>query len=365
MWYLKIFLLTLILFTSNSHAEVWSRPTPLPIPESRCRVVSQTFYVNQKNPAAGEGSAQNPFQTIAMAQSAAKKNQVCNLVILLAQGTYRESIKLDRNLSLKSVSASTFILGSILNSAGATLKLDGIQIYLSPGNGIDQNGGRLEMNNSNVLASNGIGLNLKNGVTAILNTVKLSENKAQGLHIEGNGTRMWANHLTINSNANVGIEITQNAKAFMNDVLIENNFKVGLMISNAARVNLQYSVIKNTLHDTATNWGYNLLVINAGVLEIFDFNISGASDIGMAFSEAYASVSQGSIENNPIGLYVLNSIDPNYNFFDCHKYDINYVNNVTRVSSNRLPLPSMGKGQVVDDNYMNQKGCPRVPVEQY
>lgn len=358
-------IISLIFFTVSSHAAFFPRPLPLPlpIPGPRCRVVLQTFYVNQKNPAIGDGSAQSPFQTIAMAQTAALKKQVCNLEILLSEGTYRESINLDRNLSLKSVSASAppAILGSILNPSGFTLKLDGIQIYFAPGIGIDQNGGRLEMNNSNVLLSNGIGLNLTNGATAILNTVQFSQNKDEGVHIEGNATRAWINHLTVSSNAKIGIEITQNAKAFMNDVMVNDNVKVGLMISNAAKVNLQYSVIKNTKQDVSNQWGHNLLVTNNALLEMFNFDISGAAGIGIAFSEAYASLSLGNDHNNAIAIYAVNSTHPEYYYFDCFRYDISYLNNTTRIGIGSLPLPSMG--QIVDDNYMNQKGCPRVPVE--
>lgn len=357
-----IHLIPLLALTLRSHADLIPRPIPIP-PNPRCRVVSQTFYVSQKNPGTGDGSAQNPFNTIKMAQTAGANNQVCNLVVLLSAGTYHESINVDRNLSLKSISTPTFIVGSIINTSGSTLKLDGIQINSSPAVGIDQSGGRLEMNNSSVLHSNGIGLNLRNGATAILNTVEISVNKDEGIHVEGDGTRMWANHLSTNSNNNAGIEITQNAKAFINDIMMDSNVKIGLLISNAAKVNLQYPAIRNTKLDSTSNWAHNLVVTNNAVLEMFGFNISNAAGVAVALPEGFASLSSGTIENNQIGIYAVNSTHPDYKYYDCIRHDVAFINNASRFGTGTVPVPD--PYEVIDDARMNQKGCPRVPVESY
>jgi hypothetical protein len=221
------------------------------------------------------------------------------------------------------------------------------------------------MNNSSVVHSKGIGLILRNGATGILNTVEISANKDEGIHVEGDGTRMWANHLSANFNNNAGMEITQNAKAFINDIMMASNIKIGLLISDAAKVNLQYSDIRNTKLDSTNLWGYNLFVKDDAVLEMFSFDLSGAT-VAMVFKDAFATLSLGTVQYNQVALHVVNSTHPNFYFYDCFRYDISFLNNTARTGTGSLPLPPLSTGdEIHDDAWMNQKGCPRVPVESY
>jgi hypothetical protein len=203
----------------------------------------------------------------------------------------------------------------------------------------------------------GTGLVLSHSARAILTSVQISTNQNRGIYITDQGSVLWANHLTMLRNNNQGIEITNSAKAFLNDIIVEENIKVGIFISNSSKVNLQYSRIRFSKFVTPGNWGSNIVVTNNSILDITNFNSSGADAAGIAFDNAFVTASLGQIDNNASGLAYFNTT---YNIVNCIGSNVTFTGNQSTTGGG-IPLPSTCP--TVDDNCMKQYNCARVPWE--
>lgn len=333
-----------------------------------------------------DGSTGAPYRTIAEALQRADKEAPCGVEIVLAEGTYRESVEVTRTLWLRGRGASrTIIEGSILNGNGHGLHVAGIHFRGSPDpgaivvdgpcrsvtelsqvwisgatrNGILQRGGTLRgfalsVNETRAMADErlaGAGIRLTDGAHAALGLLDVSRNGAGGLAIEGEDTRVYLTGSQLNENRSnphflppagepphvvgAGIEVGQGALLLAEYTNLARNEFIGLHVRAGAHAHFRYGRIERTPELTVAfqvYGGFNAAAVDGGVLEISGFTLAHGP-VGLAIWRSYAAASYGTISDQYWGiLYVPRDDFPVESQFAC------WIDRAVRLVRNDSPV---------------------------
>lgn len=244
-----------------------------------------------------DGSAENPFLTIAEAMDNARFHGLCSIEIVIAPAVYHETVIVDRDLVLRASAPGVVLEGSILNNGGHRLEIAGLTLRDSPspgaivivfscsstiirdvrieratGYGIRQTGGAIEIFRTQVRdtrgeaheSTSGAGIRLTGGVLGALRLVEIDRNSGGGLIIEGLSTRVYAGGLLVRENhinpafhevlidtlrterrilpGVAGVEVRQGL-LLLEWFGLEENQMVGLLVLDQARVAARYGLI--------------------------------------------------------------------------------------------------------------------------
>lgn len=357
-----------------------------------------------------DGSEDHPFATIAAALAHALKLGACGVELILAAGTYAESVQVPLHLKLRGEAPGVVINGSIVNPDGWALAIARLQIRAaalpgaivtdSPcpadteiarvgisaaaGFGVFQRGGRLRMNLSTIadtradaaLPASGTGIMLSGGVQAIIGLVNVERSRASGLAAQGPATRVYiaasrfadgdvalpADPGDTSRPPASGVDLRQGALALMQFSALTGNELHGLAVSDGARLHFRYGTIENTrelprshsLHRIADA---NLLGDHAAAIELTSFTIQN-SLAGLIMNASPASATIGRLRNHEIGIY-LNPDPPDPDVFNeaflCLTDRVSFVNIRRNVDGPFLPIPGDGGG--------DPPVCVRVPFD--
>ncbi len=310
----------------------------LPCEEEFCAYT--TYHVDQDDASRRgcglgipEGSENCAFRTISEAMERAEAEDLCGVNIVVAGGDYDGDIILSRHTRIHgSTDVVTQIRGSISNDGpyellvenvaiisrdGIAVSVDhpcasttvhGVLISNAQGSGILQRGGALEVRNSTVrlttsrpdILTEGIGIFLTCGVQAVLENVILSRNTSSGLCVIGEGTRVAATDLFVSRNGvhpavaedpssppNVfgAVQVRNGARLETRFFRIVENDLAGLLVAGEGAVavfqNGRISETQGLLKDDRRYGGNNIMVLDAGALELTDFHSSEADLCGI------------------------------------------------------------------------------------
>lgn len=201
--------------------------------EKPCKGKGKAFVNATARSPKPDGSAENPFRTIAEAMDNARFHGLCSVEIVIAPAVYHETVIVDRDLLLRASAPGVVLEGSILNNGGHRLEIAGLALLDSPspgaivigfacsltiirdvrieratGYGIRQNGGAIEIFRTQVRdtrgqadeSTSGAGIRLTAGVLGALRQVEIDRNSGGGLVIEGLTTRVYAGGLLVRQN---------------------------------------------------------------------------------------------------------------------------------------------------------------------
>ncbi len=342
-----------------------------------------------------DGSSSAPYRTIGDALGRAAAEGACGVEIVLAGGTYDESIVVTRDLRIRGEGAARPVIeGSILNTGGHDLRVSDVHLRGSPDpgaivvdgacpsatelirveisgatrNGLLQRGGTLRgfallIRQTRALADErhaGAGIRLTDGVQAALGLLDISNNGAGGLSIEGEGTRVYLSvslfsenrsnpfflHTVMETGAvGAGIEVERGALLLAEFTNVVRNDFVGLLVREDAQAHFRYGRIERTrllsvdLGAGPRSFGsFNASSIDRGVMELSGFTLAHSEVCDLTVARAYASASFGVISDAPVGVCVTD-VPADFDTV-CLRHDVDYVRLGVPLQGSR-PLPCM------------------------
>ena len=328
----------------------------------------QTFYVSSIAEENGDGSQSHPFKTITKAIDRGISFNASSLKIIVKPGIYDENLYISRNTSIEGQGHPT-LKCTITNTQGHNLTLKSLKITEVIGKAITHYDGDLTINDVQVNNTKRIdgdytsGRALQiigyNGITnANLENVILNNNEGQAIYIEGNFTKVKINNIEVRGNktnpnayedfdnSNVlkylgAIEIGYAAKLFMENFTISDNEGISFLVRDGGQTHIRKGMVtKSQTYEELL--GFNCVVVDAGKLQAHDFVFSHATVCGIYLDNAYIKLVDGEISNNLIGLSIQEFPDSeNYDVWGCIDPSVQFLNNVTRLDSSILPIPSI------------------------
>lgn len=345
-----------------------------------------------------EGSRERPFSTIGEALEYGKNLDVCGIEVWISKGSYDDDLILSRSTRIQGDSKeSVIIVGSILNYGGYDLSVQDVTIRDTNDHGgiiidapcattfvmrvlidqvqrygIYQRGGTLTIIGTEIRETRaeadsiaaGTGIYLSGGVQAGILSTDIHRNESAGLIIQGAETRVYAGFVTISENQvnpyfqeqinlssyfGLGaVQVRQGALLLMEFSHISENYDVGLSIYDNAKSHFRGGTISSTqaVEIGDDNYGgHNIWVINSD-LQVSNFTISQASLAGVMIVDALVTLSDGTVENNAIGVAIrsLDEENPRIAPLSCLLNHVLYIDNGINLDGSSLPIPEPIEG---------------------
>lgn len=360
----------------------------LSVPEAACDDGEETVYV-RAGAAGGDGSAEEPFGSVAAAQHA---STTCRLRVHLEPGDYHENVCVDRDLVLLGDPEQRPQIWGALRLHGAheveahdvaflfapppaavemdhpdaSLHLDGVIIFHAYGIGLLQIGGALDAHDLQVWESEaeketdlyGAGLYLAAGAQAELDGVRLQGNQTWGLLAEGPGTDVRVLHADVRGGGRLvgvedsdeerlhaALEARDGATLRINHLIAVGNEANGVVATGAARVYLYDAWLASSPDpdQQCPNAGQGLRVLHGSELELHHAVVTGCFFIGLQIGgESLWRATTAWITQNRYGVNLQQDEAPGcpgqlQQSFDCV---YNYENSLKQIVYAALPIPS-------------------------
>ncbi len=346
-----------------------------------------------------DGTADNPFSSIAEALVDALKRKACGVELRLAAGTFAESVTVPLHLKLRGEGRGVVIGGSVVNHDGWALAIERLQIRSAPapgaivtdslcpsdteisrvdisgaaGFGVFQRGGRLRMNLSSVadtrahagLPGSGTGIMLTDGVQAIIGLVDVERSRSSGLAAAGPATRVYvaasrfangavalpATAQDVSRPPAAGVDVREGALALVQFTTLTGNELYGLAVTDGGQLHFRYGSVENTRelprsHPLGDFVAANLFGSAAAAIELTSFTIQNGL-VGLFLDASPATATIGQLRNHEVGIF----LDPDppepeeFNkAFHCVTNRVSLINNRRNVAGLFLPVPGDGNG---------------------
>lgn len=361
-------------------------PCPAPGP---CEEL--VVHVDDSARSGGDGSAGNPYRTLAEALAAAAAAKACGVEVVLHAGTYHESLTLTRPTRVEGTPDRPVIIGSLYNPAGHTLEVSGVVFEGSPApgaivvdgpcgsstrvanvvirnavrHGIYQRRGALRVIGTEIRGTvpdaadltTGRAIRLADGVQAVIGLVDLSFNGGGAVLASGEGTRVYLALANAVSNGlhpaaaaeptrsgHGTIEADDRALLLAEFTTVLGSRGTGVLAGNGARAHFRYGRIEHArkvaIAGEGNFYGFNAFALDGGTLQLTHFRSNHADLVGFYLLGGYGRASSGTIGYNTIGMgaYDLPADFSVNELFACLE-DVRFLHNDRPFDGDTFPLP--------------------------
>jgi PAN domain len=280
-----------------------------------------TFHVDVE--AAGQdkqdGSIERPFATINAAIASATERK-CSLDIVLAPGTYVENLDVAADLKLKGADkTSSEIQGGLRTVGNFKTVLSDVGFSGAPF-AVYKEGGTIQMTRvavSDIVFAPTAGIDSPGAVrivnaTGVVSGLVVSDVSSPALLVEGPEARIKAVALVVSDSEpvmgasqplrNVGaVEVRGHAAVMGSLWKIFDNQLFGVLVTEGASLHLSSAEVTNTFSAVGGFGPDNLIVLDAGILEI-DHVVSTLADRGGALAgSAFFTAHHSKLQSNKYG----------------------------------------------------------------